>query len=599
MSASSRGLELRRRLRETGGRGRKLRGLAELLAPYKLRVAGMLTALVLATVAALAPAPLAKIAIDDGIRHHDVGTLDLVVVAFLISAVVYGLATWAQTYLVGWVGQRALQDLRIKLFTHLQRLSIGFYSRNRAGVIISRMTNDVEALDQLVEDGLATLIQSSLTLIGVLVILLVLDFHLALLTFIVLPLLGIGGLLFRIASADAYRLTREKIAAITGYLQETLSGIRVVRAFGQESQHLRRFRELNDENREVNMTTVRLNAAYFPGVELLSALVTVEILVIGGIEAINGHTSTGVVFAFIAALNNFFDPIQQLSQLYTTYQSGMAALDKIFALLGEEPEILDAPDAIALPPVRGELRFDGVSFRYGADADSPWALRDIDLVVPAGQTLALVGETGAGKSTFAKLVARFYDPTEGSISVDEHDLRSVTAGSLRSQMGMVPQEGFLFSGTVRENIGFGRPGATDEEVRDGARAVGADAFIMALQDGYDTQVGERGVQLSAGQRQLVAFARALVADPRILVLDEATSNVDVHTESRIEDGLRRLVAGRTSIVIAHRLSTIRHATRILVMEHGQIVESGSHDELLAAQGRYWQLYRDWAEQAAA
>ncbi len=594
MSSAARGLELRRRLRETGGRGRKLRGLAELLAPYKLRVAGMLTALVLATVAALAPAPLAKIAIDDGIRHHDVGTLDLVVVAFLVSAILYGLASYAQTYLVGWVGQRALQDLRIKLFTHLQRLSIGFYSRNRAGVIISRMTNDVEALDQLVEDGLATLIQSSLTLIGVFVILLVLDFHLALLTFIVLPLLGIGGLLFRIASADAYRLTREKIASITGYLQETLSGIRVVRAFGQERQHLMRFRELNDENRAANMTTVRLNAVYFPGVELLSALVTVEILVIGGIEAINGHSSTGVVFAFIAALNNFFDPIQQLSQLYTTYQSGMAALDKIFALLGEQPEVLDAPDAVVLAPVRGELRFDGVSFRYGADADSPWALREIDLVVPAGQTVALVGETGAGKSTFAKLVARFYDPTEGSISVDGHDLRSVTAASLRSQMGIVPQEGFLFSGTVRENIAFGRPGATDEQVRDGARAVGADGFIMALTDGYDTQVGERGVQLSAGQRQLVAFARALVADPRILVLDEATSNVDVHTESLIEDGLRRLVAGRTSIVIAHRLSTIRHAARILVMEHGQIVESGSHDELLAARGRYWQLYRDWA-----
>ena len=598
MSVASRRLELRRRLSETGGRGRKLRGLAELLAPYRWRVAAMFTSLVLATVTALAPAPLAKIAIDDGIRRHDVGTLDVVVIAFLVSAVIYGLATWAQTYLVGWVGQRALQDLRIKLFVHLQRLSIGFYSRNRAGVVISRMTNDVEALDQLVEDGLATLIQSSLTLIGVIVILLVLDFHLALLTFIALPILGIGGVLFRIASADAYRLTREKIAAITGYLQETLSGIRVVRAFGQERQHLRQFRALNDENRDANMTTVRLNAAYFPAVELLSALVTVEILVIGGIEAINGHTSTGVVFAFIAALNNFFDPIQQLSQLYTTYQSGMAALDKIFNLLDEVPEIADAPDAIALPPVAGELRFDHVSFRYG-DEQSPYALTDIDLLVPAGQTIALVGETGAGKSTFAKLVARFYDPSEGAISVDGHDLRAVTAESLRSQMGMVPQEGFLFSGTVRENIAFGRPGATDEEVRDGARAVGADGFISVLESGYDTQVGERGVQLSAGQRQLVAFARALVADPRILVLDEATSNVDVHTEGLIEDGLRRLVSGRTSIVIAHRLSTIRHADRILVMEYGQVVESGTHDELLAAQGRYWELYRDWAEQAAA
>jgi ABC-type multidrug transport system fused ATPase/permease subunit len=593
-----RGAELRRRLQETGGRGRKLRGLAELLAPYRWRVILMFISLVAATAAALAPAPLAKVAIDQGIRHHDVGALDLVVVVFLISAVVYAVATWAQTYLVGWVGQRALQDLRMKLFSHLQSLSLSFYSRNRAGVLISRMTNDVEALDQLVEDGLATLIQSSLMLFGVLVILLLMDFHLALLTFIALPILALGALAFRIASADAYRLTREKIASITAYLQESLSGIRVVRAFGQEPQHIARFSELNDENRAANMTTVNLNAAYFPAVELLSALVTVEILVIGGIEAINGNTTTGVVFAFIAALNNFFDPIQQLSQLYTTYQSGMAALDKIFGLLDEAPEIVDAPDAVELPRIRGELSFEGVSFRYGADDDA-WALRDIDLVIPAGQTVALVGETGAGKSTFAKLVARFYDPTEGSLLVDGHDLRSVTAQSLRSQMGMVPQEGFLFSGTVRDNIVFGRPSATDEETRDAARAVGADAFIMALEHGYDTEVGERGVQLSAGQRQLVAFARALVADPRILVLDEATSNVDVHTESLIEQGLRRLVAGRTSIVIAHRLSTIQHAGRILVMEHGQIVEQGTHDELLQAEGRYWQLYRDWAEQAAA
>jgi ABC-type multidrug transport system fused ATPase/permease subunit len=567
--------ELRRRLQETGGRGRKLRGLAEILAPYRWRVLGMFIALIAATGAALAPAPLAKLAIDQGIRHHDTGELDVIVVVFLISAVVYGVATYVQTYLVGWVGQRALQDLRLKLFAHLQSLSISFYSRNRAGVLISRMTNDVEALDQLVEDGLATLIQSSLTLLGVVVILLFLDFRLALLTFIALPVLGVGALLFRIASADAYRLTREKIAAITGYLQETLSGMRVVRAFGQERRHIAQFRALNDENRRANMTTVKLNAAYFPAVELLSALVTVEILLIGGIAAINGHTSTGVVFAFIAALNNFFDPIQQLSQLYTTYQSGMAALDKIFALLDEQPELVDAPDASELGQIRGEVRFDDVSFRYGSDNAGAWALRDIDLTIAPGETVALVGETGAGKSTFAKLVARFYDPTEGAIRVDGHDLRSVTAHS------------------------FGRMDATEAQLRDAARAVGADAFIMELPDGYDTEVGERGVQLSAGQRQLIAFARALVADPRILVLDEATANVDVHTESLIEEGMRRLVSGRTAIVIAHRLSTIRHATRILVMEYGQIVEQGTHEELLAAEGRYWQLYRDWAEQAAA
>jgi ABC-type multidrug transport system fused ATPase/permease subunit len=592
---------VRRRLRQTAGRGRKLRGLIELLTPYRWRVLAMMVALVTATAAALAPAPLAKLAIDDGIRRGDVGALDLIVALFLVSALVYAVASYAQTYLVGWVGQRALQDLRVRLFQHLQQLSIGFYSRNRAGVIISRMTNDVEALDQLVEDGIATLIQSGLTLIGVVVILLVLDFQLALLTFLAIPILLIGGVAFRIASADAYRLTREKIATITGYLAETLSGIRVVRVFAQEPRHIARFRELNDENRAANLTTVRLNAAYFPAVEFLSALVTVEILVVGGIEVLSGHTSTGVVFAFVAALNNFFDPIQQLSQLYTTYQSGMAALDKIFDLLDEQPDLVDAPDAVPLGAIRGELRFEDVSFRYGSGSgdDGAYALRDVDLVIPPGQTVALVGETGAGKSTFAKLVARFYDPSSGAVLVDGQDLRSVTAESLRSQMGIVPQEGFLFSGTIRENIAFGRPDATDSEIRAAAHAVGADTFIEALDDGYDAQIGERGVQLSAGQRQLVAFARALVADPRILVLDEATSNVDVHTESLIEKGMRRLVAGRTAIIIAHRLSTIRGASRILVMEHGQVVEDGTHEELLEAEGRYWRLYRDWAEQAAA
>jgi ABC-type multidrug transport system fused ATPase/permease subunit len=517
------------------------------------------------------------------------------VIAFVLVGVFGVVFSYVQTYYTGWTGERMLADLRNHLFRHLQRLSLGFYERNRAGVIISRLTNDVEALDQLVTDGVTSLVQNTLTLVGTAVLLFFLDWRLALASLTVMPAMTLATAWFRKRSGRAYRSVRETLGAVTATLAEDIAGMRVLQSFTRERAARENFRDVSDAYRVSNMQTVTLSGLYFPFVDFLSSAATAVVLGYGGWLAFHGEVSIGVLVAFLGYLSNFFDPVQQLSQLYNTFLSAVAALDKITDLLDETPEVEDAPDAVQLSHITGRVTFDDVRFSYGR---GPEVLHGIDLDVPAGTTVALVGHTGAGKSTIAKLLARFYDPTEGHIAIDGADLRGVSQSSLRRQLGIVPQEGFLFAGTVAENLAFGRPDATRQEIIAATRAVGAEEFVNRLEDGYETQLGERGSRLSLGQRQLVAFARALLADPRILILDEATSSVDIGTEQTIERALRRLLHGRTAFIIAHRLSTIRDADLIVVLEHGKVVEQGTHDELLRKQGLYLSLYGDWATNVA-
>jgi ATP-binding cassette subfamily B protein len=570
---------------------RRLATLARLTRPYKLRTAFSIVSLLAATATALAPPFLSKYAVDDGIRQHDLAKLWWIVTAFLVAGLLNWGMSYVQTYLTGWVGERILADLRNGLFRHLQRLSLGFFERNRAGVIISRLTNDVEAIDQLVTDGVTSLVQNTLTLLGTAILLFVLDWRLALATLAVIPLMSIATAVFRVRSARAYRAVRERLGLVTATLAEDIAGMRIVQAFTREPASIRNFRSVTERYRDSNMQTVVLNGLYFPFVDLLSSIALAVVLGYGGHLYFQGSVTIGTLFAFMLYVQNFFDPVQQLSQLYNTFLSATAALDKIMDVTDEAPDVVDRPDAHDLPPVHGHVRFEHVRFGYG---DGPDVLGNLDLDVPAGTTVALVGHTGAGKSTIAKLLARFYDPRDGRITIDGHDLRDVAQASLRRQLGIVPQEGFLFAGTVTENIAFGRPDAKPDEVVRAAQAVGAHEFILRLEDGYETQLQERGTRLSLGQRQLIALARALLADPRILILDEATSSVDIGTERKIEQALRLLLAGRTAFIIAHRLSTIRDADLIVVLEQGEVVEQGSHDELLARRGLYTSLYGDWA-----
>jgi ATP-binding cassette subfamily B protein len=574
---------------------RRLGTLARLTLPYRTRTLLSIGSMLLATATALAPPLLAKYALDYAISGQDLTRLWWIVGAFLAAGLLNWGMSYAQTYLTGWVGERILADLRNRLFDHLQRLSLGFYERNRAGVIISRLTNDVEAIDQLVTDGVTSLVQNTLTLLGTAILLFVLDWRLALGTLVVIPFMSVATWFFRTRSARAYAAVRERLGLVTATLAEDIAGMRIVQAFTRERANTRNFREVSERYRESNMQTVVLNGLYFPFVDLLSSLALAIVLGYGGHLYFQGSITLGTLFAFMLYVQNFFDPVQQLSQLYGTFLSATAALDKIVDVLDQQPEVVDSPDAQPLPHVQGDVAFDAVRFGYG---DGPEVLHGLELDIPAGTTVALVGHTGAGKSTIAKLLARFYDPREGRITIDGRDLREVTQASLRRQLGIVPQEGFLFAGTVTENIAFGRPDARPEEVVRAAETIGAHDFILRLEDGYETHVQERGTRLSLGQRQLVALARALLADPRILILDEATSSVDIGTERKIEQALRTLLAGRTAFVIAHRLSTIRDADLIVVLEHGRVVEQGTHDQLIRQGGLYLSLYGDWAADVA-
>jgi ABC-type multidrug transport system fused ATPase/permease subunit len=555
---------------------------------------------------------LVKVAIDQGVVPQRLDVLNRVAVAFLGLVGVQFLASRVETLAVARAGQRVLFAIRNQLFRHLQRLSLDFYERERTGRLVARMTADIEAMGDLVTDGLVTLVTALISLVGVAVIVVALDWRLALATLVVAPVIALAARGYRRWSAEAYRQVRETHSVVTVQLQEALAGVRAIQAFRRERATGDRLAAANQAERAAHQRTIALASVFFPGVEFLGTAATVVVLGLGGARVLSGDLEIGTLAAFLLYLRNLFDPVQQLSELYDTFQSATAGAERVGAVLAQTPSVREAPDPVALPQPRGEVRLEGVRFAYAGDAGSAGSgppsgdgdgarreiLHGVDLQLPAGTTLALIGPTGAGKSTVAKLIARFYDPLAGRITLDGVDLRQIRLGDLRRAMGYVPQEGFLFSGTVADNIRFGRPEASRAEVEAAARAVGADQVIAGLPAGFDTEVGERGALLAAGERQLIAFARAWIADPALLILDEATSALDVVTEARVQRALRRLRRGRTTVLIAHRLSSVTEADQVAVIEDGRVVEAGPPAELRERGGRFADLYDRWRAGAA-
>jgi ATP-binding cassette, subfamily B, bacterial len=530
-------------------------------------------------------------AIDKGVIARDTGWVVAMGLLYLAATLVNTVVSRYRTSLTGHLGQALMKDLRVRVFSHIQRLSLDFFTGEKAGRIMTRMTSDIEALSDLLQDGIINLAVQLTTLLFLIGVLFWMNVRLALLiTVVIVPIMTVMTLWFRNASERTYGNVRDRIADLLADLQENLSGIRIITAFNRQRFNLVKHRNLIGAHYDANVDTARVAAIYGPGTDFVGAVGQAAVVLVGGWMLFDGQVSPGELIAFVLFITQFFAPIQQLVQLYNTYQSGQAAIAKLADLLATRPSVEETADAYALPPIDGEIRLENVTFGY--DPDRP-VLRDVDLTIAPGETFALVGQTGAGKSTIAKLVTRFYDPTAGRVFVDGHDLRDVTLTSLRRQLGVVPQEPFLFGGSIRDNIGYARPDASDEEIDAACRKVGLGELIDRLPDGIHTPVFERGSSLSSGERQLLALARAFMAEPRVLVLDEATSSLDLRSEAIIERALDVVLEGRTAILIAHRLSTAMRADRIAVVDDGGIVELGSHAELLAQHGRYAAMFATW------
>ncbi len=566
------------------------RRLIGYVAPYKWQMlwAGIL--MLVSTFSTVIGPYLVKVAIDDGLAAGNVIALRNAALLYLLAALVrWGFIYW-RVKLMARVGQSVIYDLRKVLFAHLQKLSLGFYSRYSVGRVITRVINDVETLRDFIIWAVLAIARDVFAIAGIIIAMLALNLNLSLITFTTLPLMIVATIIYRRTARIAYRKVRAAISWVNSVLAENINGIRVVQAFSRQTHNYEKFSNFtNRYHLQTVINAAKVAAAFVPVVDVLGAFATAAVVYIGGTAVLGESITAGVLVAFVLYIDRYFDPIRDLSRRYDTLQSTMAGGERILALLDTEIDVKDAEDAAILPPIKGDVRFENVSFHYSDDP--ALVLRQIELDIPAGATVALVGETGAGKTTIVKLVSRFMDPTDGRILVDGIDLRTITQDSLRKQMGVVLQDPFLFNGSVKENILFGRLDATDAEVEEAARAVGAHDFIMNLRKGYETSVEEGGVMLSVGQRQLISFARALLADPRILILDEATSSVDTQTELIIQKALERLLKGRTSFVIAHRLSTIINADRIVVIHDGAVVEQGTHEELLAKGEMYAELYK--------